>query len=95
MGVITANEIMGYIDIYLDYFGYSDGEYVPCEVCGSRAVDVHHIVYRSHGGGDNIGNLMALCRDCHVKAHSGRLSGLREIHDKYLETQNKKSTGIN
>jgi len=41
-----------------------------CRVCHSRAVDIHHIVYRSHGGNDDERNLICLCRSCHEKAHS-------------------------
>ena len=53
--------------IYVDHFGWSD--FYPCEVCGSRAVDIHHIRPRGMGGSntkDTIENLMALCRACHL-----------------------------
>ena len=36
-----------------------------CEFCGKRAVDAHHIKYRSHGGNNLLKNLIALCRNCH------------------------------
>ena len=36
-----------------------------CEFCGKRAVDAHHIKYRSHGGNNLLKNLIALCRSCH------------------------------
>ncbi|GAH40763.1 unnamed protein product, partial [marine sediment metagenome] len=41
-----------------------------CELCESRkrivpAAEVHHIVPKSRGGGDEIENLMSLCRACH------------------------------
>jgi 5-methylcytosine-specific restriction endonuclease McrA len=54
--------------IYLDYFGYYPGEHIPCEVCGTTAVDIHHIKSRGMGGSstkDFIENLMAVCRECH------------------------------
>lgn len=41
-----------------------------CRVCGSKAVDVHHIIFRSHGGKDEPDNLICLCRRCHEKAHA-------------------------
>ena len=40
-----------------------------CEDCGSMAVDTHHITFKSQGGGDDNGNLIALCRPCHQEAH--------------------------
>jgi len=54
--------------IYLDYFGYVEGDFVPCEICGNPAVDIHHIDARGMGGSDSkdfIENLMALCRSHH------------------------------
>lgn len=56
--------------IYLKHFDYGEQDYIPCEVCGSRAVDIHHIDCRGMGGGktkDTIENLMAVCRSCHVE----------------------------
>jgi len=58
-----------YTKIYLKYFGYAQDDYVPCEVCDNRAVDIHHIEARGMGGSkdkDLIENLMALCRQCHL-----------------------------
>lgn len=43
-----------------------------CEKCGdSKSLHVHHIVYRSKGGTDDISNLMVLCELCHIKEHEG------------------------
>ena len=56
--------------VYLKYFGYGDQSFIPCEMCGNRAVDIHHIDARGMGGSslhDGIENLMALCRECHVE----------------------------
>jgi hypothetical protein len=55
--------------IYIEYFGYTMDDFIPCEVCGARAVDIHHIDARGMGGSDDkdtIENLMAVCRKCHV-----------------------------
>lgn len=55
--------------IYLDYFGYDISSWIPCEMCGQKAVDIHHIEARAMGGSktkDNIENLQALCRKCHI-----------------------------
>jgi 5-methylcytosine-specific restriction endonuclease McrA len=41
-----------------------------CQLCGKWGVtQVHHIVYRSQGGGDVDDNLISLCVDCHNKSH--------------------------
>jgi len=71
--------------IYRRYFG--EDNYYPCEVCQSRATDVHHIKYKSRGGKDEIENLMGLCRFCHTQAHQEILkeSELQKIHNEYLE----------
>ena len=55
--------------IYLKYFGYDTSDFIPCEMCGLKAQDIHHIEARGMGGSkhaDNIENLMALCRQCHI-----------------------------
>jgi hypothetical protein len=42
-----------------------------CRVCGStNLVQVHHIQFRSKGGGNEPENLIALCGDCHDGAHN-------------------------
>jgi 5-methylcytosine-specific restriction endonuclease McrA len=61
-----------YTKTYLDYFGYSISDFIPCEVCSAKAVDIHHIDSRKMGGDktgkkDNIDNIMAVCRECHIK----------------------------
>lgn len=56
--------------IYMDYFGYFGDEFIPCEVCNSKAVDIHHIEARGMGGSkerDVIENLQAVCRKCHER----------------------------
>jgi len=56
--------------IYLKAFGYDGSEFMPCEVCGARGIDIHHIDSRKMGGTkgkDVIENLMLLCRTCHEK----------------------------
>jgi predicted restriction endonuclease len=55
---------------YLNHFGYDISDFIPCEVCGKTAIDIHHIEARGIGGSkeaDNIENLMALCREDHLK----------------------------
>ena len=59
-----------YKSIYFKHFGYGEQDVILCEVCSSKSVDIHHIIYKSQGGKDEIDNLIALCRSCHDKAHN-------------------------
>ena len=67
---------------YLEYHGLTEGDFLACEVCGKGGIipdgiEIHHIVYRSHGGTDDPENTIALCCgnvSCHKKAHNGELS---------------------
>ena len=55
--------------VYLEKMNYDTSDFIPCEVCGYKAVDIHHIEARGMGGTkkkDTIENLMALCRKCHM-----------------------------
>jgi 5-methylcytosine-specific restriction endonuclease McrA len=67
------------------YFDLGEQDVVYCECCGKMAVDIHHIYGRT-GDANNIRNLMALCRKCHDKAHSVKLtkSELQFIHNNVL-----------
>lgn len=77
--------------VYTEYFPSHTG-YYSCEICGKKAEDIHHIKRRSEFGKktkdqqDQIENLIALCRDCHNKAHANELTKdyLFEIHKKNL-----------
>lgn len=75
--------------IYFKHFGYDITDFISCEVCGNRAVDIHHIHARGMGGtkdADNIKNLMALCRECHLKYGDKKqyLEFLKEAHNEKL-----------
>lgn len=78
---------MTYKEVYLSYFGYVEQDHIPSELSGSPASDVHHIIYRSHGGKDEISNLMALTRREHDLAHDGVLSSeyLQEKHNQFMK----------
>ena len=58
---------------YLNATGLLPHE-INCSVCGSNQnINIHHIVFRSHGGSDDYENLIALCQDgCHRRAHSDK-----------------------
>ena len=41
-----------------------------CQACGSmHHLQVHHVRFRSHSGGDTEYNLITLCADCHHRVH--------------------------
>ena len=67
-----------YIKNYMKHHGYSPGEYIPCEICQLAAVDIHHILYRSQGGSDDVDNLIGLCRSCHEEAHKTNNKNINE-----------------
>lgn len=79
-----------HVKIYLNSMGYSDTDWIPCEVCEKTAVDIHHIYRRGMGGNsdaDEISNLMALCRHCHVTYgdYPYLVHSLQEIHDRWMK----------
>ena len=74
---------------YFNHFGYDISDFIPCEVCGKTAVDIHHIEARGIGGtkvGDTIDNLMALCREDHIKYGDKKQhkEWLKNIHQERL-----------
>lgn len=75
--------------LYLNKMGFSPADFIPCELCGSRAVDIHHINCRGMGGTsqkDEISNLMALCRECHVKFGDKKqyIDLLQNVHNQLI-----------
>ena len=69
---------------YFDAFGYDESSFIPCELCGSKSVDIHHIESRSHFGSkrkheqDAVTNCIALCRRCHERAHGPECRSIKE-----------------
>lgn len=62
--------------VYMQGMGYSVGDWIPCEWCGTTAVDTHHIEGRGSGGTkreETVENLVALCRECHLKAEARKI----------------------
>lgn len=77
-----------YTKTYMQHFGYDTSDFIPCEVCEAKAVDIHHIWARSIKDDlvNDITNIQALCRVCHQtygdkKQHREML---QKIHDKRL-----------
>ena len=54
-----------------------------CYYCGSPYVELHHIVYKSHGGKDDERNLICLCRVHHEMVHTME----RKFRNELLERQ--------
>lgn len=72
-----------YKKVYIDYYGYDVGDYIPCENCTKPSVDIHHLKFKSQGGKDIIENLAAVCRECHNKCHDSRGFN-EEVKQKHL-----------
>lgn len=81
---------------YMRYFDLGEQSDIVCEVCGKSGradgsgFDLHHIVARSHGGGNSVDNVILLCRKCHRAAHGLEKTYLhkdvlQKIHDKRLK----------
>ena len=80
--------VLKYKNNYLKGCGLTKFDVILCENCGAVAVDIHHIIHKSQGGLDDYGNLIALCRDCHDKAHNK--SGCKEFQQKLLMIANER-----
>jgi len=83
-----------HVKIYMDHFGYGIDDFIPCEVCGAKAVDIHHIEARGMGGSDeadHIDNLMAVCRGCHVMFGDKKqfMQTCKELHKRKMNGKNK------
>lgn len=48
-----------------------------CQACGTKGVEVHHIVPLSKGGSDEPENLALMCSQCHDDADAGLLKFAR------------------
>lgn len=84
-----AKKRKDYKKVYRDYFGIGDDDVVLSELSGQKADDIHHIIFKSQGGKDEIENLIALTRDEHDRAHFKKKTylyaeELQEIHNKRL-----------
>ena len=80
---------------YFKHFDIGMEDVVYCENCGKAGrvdkggFDLHHILPRSHGGGDEVDNIILLCRRCHNAAHGLEKTYLHKdvlqhIHNKNL-----------
>jgi 5-methylcytosine-specific restriction endonuclease McrA len=85
-----------YTKVYLDHFGYSISDFIHCEICGDKAIDIHHIHARSKRKDleNDIANLMAVCRICHEKYGDNKQfqEQLQNIHDNRIKRTSKNIT---
>ena len=68
-----------------------------CQCCKAKhtRLEVHHIIYRSNGGSDDLENLITLCETCHIALHDNqlqefesKLKGKRKSNLKYATQMN-------
>ncbi len=82
-----------YTKVYMDFFGYDVSDFIPCEICGNQAVDIHHIFARSIRKDleNDVSNLMALCRKHHVKYgdKKSERNFLIDMHYKFMDNYGK------
>lgn len=49
-----------------------------CVLCGARACEVHHIIFRSQMGMSELSNLACLCKQCHDAAHGVNAKAIKQ-----------------
>jgi len=82
-----------YTKTYFDFFGFTIADFIPCEICGERAIDIHHIWARSIRKDlvNAINNIMALCRLCHTEFGDKKEQReyLQSVHNNYMDANGK------
>lgn len=78
--------------ILYSFFGYSTGDFVPCEICGRRSNATHHIDARKMGGTklkDYIENLMSICGEHDLQFGDKKhfKDFLRDLHAEFMVDQ--------
>ena len=86
--------------IYMNEMGCGEDDILLCETpklvnmqCTYRADEIHHIRFRSEGGKDILENLVALCKNCHDKAH-GKNHGNKKMYKNIYLLFTKKRTKL-
>lgn len=77
----------------MDAFGYTVSDFIPCEICGMKANDIHHIDCRGMGGDpqgkkDVIENLQAICRPDHDK-YGDKKEFMEMLYEKHFDFMEK------
>ncbi len=75
----------------MEAIGFDESDFIPCEVCKTQAVDIHHVIPRSKFGSkrkaiqDQANNLIALCRKHHDEAHGSLSKIWQQLFIKIIE----------
>lgn len=73
---------------YKKFFGIGDQDIVLSEISGEVASEIHHIKFKSHGGTDDVENLIALSPDEHARAHGKKHPKLTPEYLQKIHNQN-------
>ena len=79
----------------MKFFGYDESSFIACECCERQATSIHHIIPKSKFGKrnkdkqDEIGNIMALCNECHEEYGQKKkyLEYLQKVHQLKITKQ--------
>ena len=87
--------MQNHVKIYMDFYGYKKGDFIPSEISGEKGANVHHIDCRGMGGSkdkDNIENLMALTVKEHERFGDKNMymKFLKDIHQRFMKRFGKK-----
>ena len=71
--------MQAHIRNYLRHFKIGETDTWQCEMCMKQlpinnGLQIHHIKYRSHGGGDEVENCICLCVKHHSMCHDEKIS---------------------
>lgn len=78
-----------YKQIYLDALGYDETDFIPSEISGKQAIDIHHIECKGMGGNpkgdkDRIENLQAVTREEHLK-YGDKKEHMKFLYSKHFQ----------
>lgn len=73
-----------YKKIYLKELGYDVSDFIPSELSGQKAIDIHHIIGKGKVGKDQIENLMALTREEHIE-YGDKVCYMVMLLEKHME----------
>ena len=75
--------------IYFKALGYDESDFIPSELSGKQAQDIHHIECKGMGGNplkdkDRIENLQAVTREEHIK-YGDKQENMYYLYTKHYE----------